>query len=188
MQDYIVIRLRKVIKISGKVLSAAILLLIILPVGLSLLLDIPAVQNYAVHRVAEAVSRKLGTTVRVGRVDIGLFSKIRVEEFYVADYNRDTLLYVGRLDTYITNFGIFGGGLELRSGEIDDAKLHLHQMSDGEMNIRQIVMRLTNPDRGAAGESSASRKKRPRSATWRFASIARNTATANMASTFPTSI
>ena len=81
MQDYIVIRLRKVIKISGKVLSAAILLLIILPVGLSLLLDIPAVQNYAVRRVAEAVSRKLGTTVRVGRVDIGLFSKIRVEDF-----------------------------------------------------------------------------------------------------------
>ncbi len=159
MQDYIVIRLRKVIKISGKVLSAAILLLIILPVGLSLLLDIPAVQNYAVHRVAEAVSRKLGTTVRVGRVDIGLFSKIRVEEFYVADYNRDTLLYVGRLDTYITNFGIFGGGLELRSGEIDDAKLHLHQMPDGEMNIRQIVMRLTNPDRERQGEFRLSLKK-----------------------------
>ena len=152
MQDYIVIRLRKVIKISGKVLSAAILLLIILPVGLSLLLDIPAVQNYAVRRVAEAVSRKLGTTVRVGRVDIGLFSKIRVEDFYVADYNRDTLLYVGQLDTYITNFGIFGGGLEMRCGKIADAKLHLHQMPDGEMNIRQIVMRLTNPDRKRKGE------------------------------------
>lgn len=159
MQDYIVIRLRKVIKISGKVLSAAILLLIILPVGLSLLLDIPAVQNYAVQRAAEAISRKLGTTVRVGRIDIGLFSKIRVEAFYVADYNRDTLFYVGRLDTYITNFGILGGGLELSSGEIVDAKLHLHQMPDGEMNIRQIVMRLTNPDRKRKGEFRLTLKK-----------------------------
>ena len=37
--------MRKGIKILGKVFSAAALLLIIVPVVLSLLLDIPAVQN-----------------------------------------------------------------------------------------------------------------------------------------------
>ena len=37
------------IKILGYVLSAAVLLLIILPLALSLLLDIPAVQNYVVQ-------------------------------------------------------------------------------------------------------------------------------------------
>ena len=50
--------MRKGIKILGKVFSAAVLLLIIVPVALSLLLDIPAVQNYAVHRAACFVSRK----------------------------------------------------------------------------------------------------------------------------------
>ena len=54
--------MRKGIKILGKVFSAAVLLLIIVPVALSLLLDIPAVQNYAVHRAACFVSRKLETT------------------------------------------------------------------------------------------------------------------------------
>ena len=49
--------MRKGIKILGKVFSAAVLLLIIVPVALSLLLDIPAVQNYAVHRAARFVSR-----------------------------------------------------------------------------------------------------------------------------------
>ena len=53
--------MRKGIKILGKVLSAAVLLLIILPVALSLLLDIPAVQNYAVRRAAALVSQRLGT-------------------------------------------------------------------------------------------------------------------------------
>ena len=38
--------MRKGIKILGKVFSVAVLLLIILPMVLSLLLDIPAVQNY----------------------------------------------------------------------------------------------------------------------------------------------
>ena len=67
--------MRKGIKILGKVFSAAVLLLIIVPVALSLLLDIPAVQNYAVHRAARFVSRKLETTVSIDRVDIGIFSK-----------------------------------------------------------------------------------------------------------------
>ncbi len=55
---------------------------------------------------------------RVDRVDIGIFSKVRVKGFYVEDYQRDTLLYVGKLDAFITSFGIFGGGLELSRGEI----------------------------------------------------------------------
>ena len=75
--------MRKGIKILGKVFSAAVLLLIILPVVLSLLLDIPAVQNFVVHKAAEAVSRKLETTVSIDRVDIGIFSKIKVKGFYV---------------------------------------------------------------------------------------------------------
>ena len=140
-------------------LSAAILLLIILPVTLSLLLDIPAVQNYAVQRAARAVSRKLGTTVSIGRVDIGLFSKIRLEKFFVADLGGDTLLYVGRLNTFITGFGIFSPGIELSHGEIADARLHLHQMPDGDMNIRQIVLRLSNPDRERKGEFRFKLKK-----------------------------
>ena len=56
---YIGLLMRKGIKILGKVFSAAVLLLIIVPVVLSLLLDIPAVQNYAVHKAARFVSRKL---------------------------------------------------------------------------------------------------------------------------------
>lgn len=86
--------MRKGIKILGKVFSVAVLLLIILPMVLSLLLDIPAVQNYVVQKAVRMVSRKLETTVSIDRVDIGLFSKVKVKGFYVEDYQRDTLLYV----------------------------------------------------------------------------------------------
>ena len=74
--------MRKGIKILGKVFSAAVLLLIIVPVALSLLLDIPAVQNYVVQKAVRMVSRKLETTVSIDRVDIGLFSKVKVKGFY----------------------------------------------------------------------------------------------------------
>ena len=151
--------MRKGIKILGKVFSAAVLLLIILPVFLSLLLDIPAVQNFVVHKAAEVVSRKLETTVSIDRVDIGIFSKIKVKGFYVEDYGRDTLLYVGKLDAYVTGFGIFGGGLAFSRGEIADAKLYLRQMPDGEMNIKQIVSRISDPDKPKKGSFRLSLKR-----------------------------
>ena len=135
------------------------MLLIILPVFLSLLLDIPAVQNFVVHKAAEVVSRKLETTVSIDRVDIGIFSKIKVKGFYVEDYGRDTLLYVGKLDAYVTGFGIFGGGLAFSRGEIADAKLYLRQMPDGEMNIKQIVSRISDPDKPKKGNFRLSLKR-----------------------------
>lgn len=151
--------MRKGIKILGKVFSAAVLLLIILPLTLSLLLDIPAVQNFAVRKAVRLISSKLETTVSIDRVEIGIFSKIKLKGFYVEDYQRDTLLYVGRLDAFVTSFGIFGGGVELSRGEIADAKLYLRQMPDGDMNIKQIVDRISDPDKPKKGNFRLSLKK-----------------------------
>ena len=78
--------MRKVTKILGKVLSAAVLLLIVLPLALSLLLSINAVQNFVVGRAAQFASHKLETVVRIDRVDIGIFDRITLEGLYVEDY------------------------------------------------------------------------------------------------------
>lgn len=151
--------MRKGIKILGKVLSAAVLLLIILPLALSLLLDIPAVQNYVVQKAVRMASKKLETTVSIDRVDIGLFSRVKIKGFYVEDYQRDTLLYVGRIDAFVTGLGIFGGGLSLSRGEIADAKLYLRETPGGEMNIKQIVNRISNPDKPKKGNFRLSLRK-----------------------------
>ena len=114
--------MRKVTKILGKVLSAAVLLLIVLPLALSLLLSINAVQNFVVGRAAQFASRKLETVVRIDRVDIGIFDRITLEGLYVEDYGGDTLLYVGKLHAFITQFGIFSNGFTLRHGPMTDGK------------------------------------------------------------------
>lgn len=123
------------------------------------MLDIPAVQNFVVQKAVRMVSEKLETRVSIDRVDIGLFNKIKVQGFYVEDYQRDTLLYVGRLDAFVTSLGILGGGLEFSRGEIVDAKLYLRETPGGEMNIKQIVNRISNPDRKKAGNFQLSLKQ-----------------------------
>ena len=151
--------MRKGIKILGKVFSVAVLLLIIVPVALSLLLDIPAVQNYVVQKAVRIVSKTLETTVSIDRVDIGLFSKVKIKGFYVEDYQRDTLLYVGKIDAYITGLGIFGGGVVFSRGEISGAKLYLRETPEGEMNIKQIVNRISDPDKPRKGNFRLSLRK-----------------------------
>ncbi|MDE6070648.1 MAG: hypothetical protein K2F92_07285, partial [Alistipes sp.] len=138
--------MHKGIKILGKVFSAIVLLAVALPVGVSLLLDIPGVQNFAVQQAVRAISGRLETTIAIRRVNVGLLGKVRIDGFYVEDYQRDTLLYVDRLDAYVTGLGLFGGGVALSRGEIAGAKLFLRETPEGEMNIKQIVNRIADPD------------------------------------------
>lgn len=139
--------MRKVTKILGKVLSVAVLLLIVLPLALSLLLSINSVQNFVVHKATQYASRKLETVVRIDRVDIGIFDRIKLSGFYVEDYGGDTLLYVGRLHAFITQFGIFSDGFTLRHGRLSDGKFYLREMPDSVMNIKQIVSRLSKKEK-----------------------------------------
>ncbi len=143
--------MRKGIKILRKVITALLLLFVALPLALSLLLHLPPVQNFAVQRIVHALSARLGTTVSIGRVDVGVLGRVRVSDFYVEDYQQDTLLYVARLDAYITRLGLFGGGVVVNRGELAGARLCLHETPDGTMNIKQIVDRLSNPDKPRKG-------------------------------------
>ncbi len=139
--------MRKGIKILGKVVAATAVSFVVLLLLLALALQIPAVQNFAVQRVVRAVSSRLQTTVAVERVAVAFPGKVRVTGFYVEDYQRDTLLYAGRVDAFVTGIGLFGGGVELSRGELADVKLCLRETPAGEMNIKQIVDCLSNPDR-----------------------------------------
>ncbi|WP_418983610.1 translocation/assembly module TamB domain-containing protein [Alistipes sp.] len=143
--------MRKGIKILRKVFTAAVLLFVVLPLTLALLLHIPAVQNFVVRKAVRALSYKLETTVDIGRVDVGLLGKVRVSGLYVEDYQQDTLLYVGRLDAFVTGLGLFGGGVSLSRGEIADAKLYLRETPEGVMNIKQLIDRLSDPDKPKKG-------------------------------------
>ncbi len=86
-----------------------------------------------------------------GRVDIGLFYWLSADDFYVEDYQRDTLLFVGRLEASVTGFGIFSDGIVLGSARLDRAKLYLRETPSGEMNIKQIVDRLSNKNKEKKG-------------------------------------
>lgn len=138
---------RKVVNILAKIVSAIVLILIFLPLLIALLFEIPAVQNFVAREATEIISRKLGTRISIDKVDIGLFYRVSLEGFYVEDFQQDTLLYAGRLDARIKSLGLFGGGLVFSQAKLADARFCLHETPDGEMNIKQVVDKLSNKDK-----------------------------------------
>ena len=152
--------MRKGIKILGYIVSSLLLMTIILPLSLSLLINFGMVQNWVVDKAAGFASRKLGTTVSIDHVDLGLFNRLQVEGFYVEDYQGDTLLYARNVQTGITDFSPLTFGL----AEVDDALLRLAQDSVGEINIKQVVDNL----RGKGGGHFVMAINRAKISNFRF--------------------
>ena len=130
--------MRKVTKILLKLLSLTLLFLIFCPIVLTLVLSLPSVQNYVVDRATEFVSEKLQPRVEIGRIRIGALGSLRVDDFYVEDYQQDTLLYAGRVKVFLTGVPE-KSGVTLRNGILSDVKLNLRETPSGEINIKQVV-------------------------------------------------
>ena len=138
--------MRKVTKILLKALSVTLLFLIFCPIVLTLVVELPSVQNYLIDRATQFASEKLETKVSIDRIKLGVLGSVRVDGFYVEDYQQDTLLYVGKLRVYLSRIPD-EGGVVLRNGVIANSYLNIRETPEGVMNIKQVVERLTNKDR-----------------------------------------
>lgn len=138
-------------KIFIKLISTILLLLLVVPIILSLLLDIGAVQNYVVKKAAQFVSEKIETTVSIDHIDFGLFNRVKIKGFYVEDYQRDTLLYVGDLDAHLAGLGLLGGGLKFHSAVASNVKFYMRESPSGELNVREIIDKINGKDRVSSG-------------------------------------
>ncbi len=125
-------------------LSAIVLLLIILPLLPALLLAIPAVQNIAIDKAATWAGDYLGTQVSVGRITIGLLNRVAVRDFYVADWDNDTLLYVKRADAYLGSLAslVSNKNLVINYGNIQGGKFVVRETERGTFAVKEITDQL----------------------------------------------
>ncbi|MBQ5622358.1 MAG: hypothetical protein IIU91_00105, partial [Alistipes sp.] len=112
-----------------------------------MVVELPTVQNFLVGKATKYVSEKLETEVSIRRIKIGVLGSLRVDGFYVEDYQQDTLLYVDKLRVYLSRIPD-QDGVTLRNGVVSHGVLNIKETPEGVMNIKQVVARLSNKDRG----------------------------------------
>lgn len=129
-------------------LSAIVLLLIIFPLLPALLLAIPSVQNLAIDRAAEWASEKLSTKVEVGHITVGLLNRVAIRDFYVADWDNDTLLYVKRADAHLASLASLAKkNLVINHAEVKGGKFVVKETTRGSFGVKEITDQLVNREK-----------------------------------------
>ena len=114
----------------------------------ALMLSVPAVQNYAIDKASTWAGNKLGTTVSVGRIAIGMFNRVTVHDFYVSDWDGDTLLYVNRADARIASLAsLMNKNLVLEYGDVQGGKFVVRETERGTYAVKEITDQLVNRER-----------------------------------------
>lgn len=125
----------------GRIVLKTVLFIVVLFIVIVLLILTPPVQNFLRKKAVTYLENKLHTKVQVGRIYIGLPKKIVVEDVYLEDQRKDTLLSAGsmKVDMAILKL-IFKQELEINSVKLDNITARVNrQDSDTSFNYQFIV-------------------------------------------------
>lgn len=118
--------------------SGMIIMAIILPIALSIVLQITAVQNFIARQVSGALSDVTHTRVSIGHVDIAFFTNVLLEDVLIEDQRQDTMIYAGNVRVGINGINFLTGKITLGTVTVGDAQVNLYQDSLGVMNVERV--------------------------------------------------
>jgi hypothetical protein len=112
---------------------------------LFILLKNSRIQDYLAQIVTRELSEKLDAKVSVGTIEYKLFNSISINELYVEDLHRDTLLYVHEANAHFHFWKFFRGVVSFTS--IDFNRLHGNIVIDsmGQSNLDFIIKAFEKP-------------------------------------------
>ena len=101
---------------------------------------IPQTQNYLGRKVADAISDKLGTQVSIGRVDLGLFNRIIIDDVRIKDQQQRDMLRVGRLSVRLELLPLIDGKISISSAQLFGAHFLLYKENERVQTNFQFVL------------------------------------------------
>lgn len=113
-------------------------------VVLCIAIQTETVQNFLVTKAANKLSKDLGTKVEVKHVSINLFNRLNVEGVFVADKQKDTLLYAKTLKLRITDWFFLKDNADLHYLGLDGATIKL-QRQDTIWNYQFLADYFASP-------------------------------------------
>ena len=129
------------------------LTLILLFVSTWGLLQISAVQNWAVSKVTKTLSRNLKTKVSIGHINVGFFNKLSFEELLIKDQKHDTLVYAGAAKVNITDWFFFKDNATLKYFGLTNAVVNINR-TDSVWNYQFLVDYFSAPKKDTSKKGS----------------------------------
>ena len=85
---------------------------------LVILLHVPAVQGFIGHQVSDVLGRKLGTEVEVGKVHLGLFNRLIIDDVKIYDQQGKEMLCAARLSVKVNPYTFTQGKIAISAAQL----------------------------------------------------------------------
>ncbi len=147
---------KRVLKIFAWIIGTIICLILLIYI----LIQVPAVQNFAKNKVVSYVQGKIKTKVEIGRLSLDFPKRLVLENIYFEDQKKDTLLYAGKVRVDISLFKLLSNEVDLSYLELNTVKTHIYRLKpDTSFNYDYIIKAFASEPDTAQKDTSASSMK-----------------------------
>lgn len=141
------LNIHKTLKRFKHIISCIIWTIFALYVILIVLLHLPPVQTFLGSTVATALAQKFGTEVSVGRVNLGFFNRIIIDDVRMLDQKGDSMIYASRLSAKVDLLPLKDGKISVSSAQLFGLRANIYkQNAKSDMNIQFMLDSLASKD------------------------------------------
>lgn len=116
-------------------------------ISLAILTHTPSVQSFIGKKVAEAVGDKLGTKVKIGRVDIGFLNRLIIDNVVIYDKEQVDMLKAGRISAKFDIIDLSRGRITITSAQLFALQARLYKSApDKQPNFQFVLDSLASKD------------------------------------------
>lgn len=91
------------------------------------LLHIPMVQRSIGSYLSDVISKKIGSEVHIGRIDLGFFNRLIIDDVLLADQNREKMLTATRLSVKIDLYDLAKQKIDISSIQMFGLKANIYK-------------------------------------------------------------
>lgn len=147
---------RKTLKIVGWIIASVILLIVLVLI----LIQIPAVQNFAKDKAVAFLEKKIKTRVEVDKLSISFPKQIVLKGIYFEDQNKDTLLAGKELRVDIALFGLLRNEVNVSYLGLEGIRANIYRVApDTVFNFDYIVKAFSSEQEKPPGTDTTSTLK-----------------------------
>ena len=137
----------KGIKNSRKILIIIATSIVIILAATPILLQNSTIQNYIAQAITKELSIRFKSKVSVGTIEYKLFNTISLNDLYVEDLEKDTLISVSQLNANFDFWKLFRGKIIFSGLEINKLHGNLKVDTAGKTNLDFVIKAFEKPQK-----------------------------------------
>ncbi|QES90115.1 translocation/assembly module TamB domain-containing protein [Rhizosphaericola mali] len=145
--------IRRIAKIIGWVLMSILLLLILI----SVVIQIPRVQNIIKNKIVSYAESKIKTKVSLAHLHFNLFRGVELDSLYMQDQKKDTLLFVNNFRLHLSVLQLIRSQALISEISLDGVNTHIYRNApDTVYNFQYIIDAFVGKDTATAVDTTTS--------------------------------